>query len=141
MNKLLVAASAVALVAALTGCSGAAATIPTGPVAQAAPSGFVQSDKADTIPVKLSIEPFQPGDNTFVVTTDEAGIAAVESQVIMMEMGHGAILDMVQAAPGRYEVASPVIDMEGKWMVRVKLTTTAGEEKLATFYGKVKTQQ
>lgn len=141
MKRLLVAASAVALIATLAGCSGSATTIPTGAVAQAAPSGFVESDNIDGLPVKITIEPFQPGENSFVVTTADSGIASVETQVIMLEMGHGAILDLAPTSAGRYEVTSPVIDMDGKWMLRVKLTTSDGEEKLATFYGKIKTQQ
>lgn len=141
MKRTLVAAVGVVLLAALTGCTGSATTIPAGAVAQAAPGGFVETDKIDGIPVKLSIEPFKPGDNTFVVTTTDAGIAAVETQVIMLEMGHGAVLDLAPAASGRYEVTSPVIDMDGRWMLRVKLTTMVGAEKLATFYGKIKDQQ
>lgn len=134
----LAAAVGTMLVAVLTGCTGAAATIPAAPVAQAAPSGFAETDKVDGIPVKVSVEPFKPGENRFMVTTDAQGIAAVETQVIMLEMGHGEILEMTPSGSGQYEVTSPVIDMEGKWMLRVKLTTSAGEEKLATFYAKVK---
>ena len=135
MIRVFIAAAAVALMATALGCTSKPNS--SGAVAQAAPGGFVQSDKVDGIPVKLSVEPFKPGTNTFVVLTQESGITAVETQSIMLEMGHGEILDMPNTAPGRYEVTSTAIDMEGKWMLRVKLTTTSGEEKLATFYGKI----
>ncbi|MFZ5817591.1 MAG: hypothetical protein ACOY93_20215 [Bacillota bacterium] len=141
MKRAFIAVLGVVVLTALTGCSGSVATIPAKPEAQTAPTGFVESDKAGDIPVTLRVEPFKPGENTFVLTTPESGIAAAEVQVIMLEMGHGAILDMAQTAPGRYEVSSSVIDMDGKWMLRVKLTTTAGEEKLVPFYGKIKTEQ
>ncbi|MFZ5822761.1 MAG: hypothetical protein ACOY94_00215 [Bacillota bacterium] len=135
MIRAFVAAVAVAFMATALGCTSKPNS--SGAVAQAAPVGFVQSETVDGIPVKLSVEPFKPGSNTFVVLTQETGITAVETQVIMLEMGHGEILDMPPTAAGRYEVTSPAINMEGKWMLRVKLTTTSGEEKLATFYGKI----
>jgi hypothetical protein len=137
MKRLLVAALVASTLVSLTGCTGSASAVPTGAVAQAAPSGFAESDQIDGIPVKLQIEPFQVGSNTFVVTTSDAGIASVETQVVMLEMGHGQVLQMAQVAPGRYEATSPAIEMPGKWMLRVRLTTTTGEQKLATFYAKV----
>lgn len=140
MKNAILAAVGALLVAALTGCAGAAATIPAAPVAQAAPSGLVETDQVEGIPVTLSVQPFMPGENQFVVTTADEGIAAVETHVIMLDMGHGEILEMARPDSGRYEVTSSVIDMDGKWMLRVKLTTTAGEEKMATFYGKIKKQ-
>gem|GEM_PF-4439686 len=132
------------MLAALSGCSGSATTIPQASgttVAQAAPvTGFVETDEVDGIEMKLDIQPFQPGNNTFSVTTQESGIAAIECQVIMLEMGHGLILDLTQVSPGKWEGTSPVIDMDGKWMMRVKATLDDGTEKLIPFYGKVKTE-
>ncbi len=135
----------VALLAALSGCTSSVATITQAggtTVAQAAPvKGFVETDKVDELQVKLSIQPFQPGENSFSVRTRESGIAEIQCQVIMLEMGHGLILDMEQASPGHWQVKSPVIDMDGKWMIRVKMTLDDGTEKLLPFYGKVKTDQ
>lgn len=137
MKHYVLAAVGLVLITTLSGCAGSAATIPAAPVAQAEPGGFVETDQIDGIPVKLSVQPLKPGENKFVVSTNDAGIQSVETQVIMLEMGHGEILPMSRTAPGQYEVTSPVIDMAGKWMLRVRLTTDAGQEKLATFYARV----
>lgn len=138
MKKAVLAALGVVLATTLAGCGGSAAKLPTGAVAQAAPAGFAAAGKAGEFPVNLAVEPFEIGHNTFVVTSDAANIAEVETQVVMLDMGHGAVLDMTQTAPGRYEVESDVLNMAGKWMLRVKVTDAkTGEEKQAIFYGKV----
>lgn len=137
-KRAVLAALGVVIMTTLAGCGGSAATISTGAVAQAAPVGFVAAGKAGEFPINLAVEPFEIGKNTFVVTSDAADIAEVETQVVMLEMGHGAVLEMTQTGPGRYEVESPVLNMGGKWMLRVKVTDAkTGEEKQAIFYGKV----
>lgn len=141
MKKLTLAAVGVFVVTTLTGCAGSAATIPVAPVVKAAPSGFVERETVDGIPVELRIEPFQVGENQFVVTTSPDSVASVETQVIMLSMGHGQVVSMADAGSGRFEATSPAIEMDGKWMLRVKLKTRSGEEKQATFYGKVGAQQ
>lgn len=131
--RLVLSAVLLGLLASLTGC----AAVQGGTKAQAA-GGFMESAQADGLGVTLAIEPVKPGENRFLVTLNQNDVSAVEAQVIMATMGHGAVVDLNQTAPGKWEVSSGVIDMEGRWMIRVKSTLTSGTEKTATFHLVVK---
>lgn len=119
-----------ALLLALTGC---ATPVRKAAVAQAAET-FAESALAGDVNVTLAIAPIQIGSNRFKVTVDDPSVTAVEAQVIMASMGHGSVVDLTPAGPGRFEVDTNIIDMTGKWMIRTKLTTDSGETKAATFH-------
>lgn len=136
MKRIALALAGVALVAALTGCDSADHKS-LSQVAQAA-TGFMASAKAKDMDVTLMIEPLKVGENRMVVTLSDESIAAVEAQVIMASMGHGLVVDLVQTGPGKWESTNQVIDMDGRWMVRLKSTLPDGEEKAATFHMIVK---
>lgn len=126
----------VALVAALTGCDSADHKSITH-VAQAA-SGFVETAKAKDLDLTLTVAPLKVGENHFIVNLNDETVAAVEAQVIMATMGHGTVVDLVQTAPGKWEATNKAIEMNGRWMIRLKATTQSGEEKAATFHMVVK---
>jgi hypothetical protein len=140
MKRMALAAMGLALLVALTGCGSAAmvgATAVPKRVAEAA-QGFVETDKSGGIAITLAVEPLKIGDNQIMVTFDDKSVQAAEAQVIMASMGHGAVTDLVRSPSGRWEATVPTIDMEGKWLIRVKATLASGEEKQAMFHLSVK---
>ena len=138
-----------AVLASVTGCSkgdsnqtrsaGPAAAVSAAASTPKAQGPFSDKTKVDGVTIGLTVEPFKIGENHFVVTLSDPKYTAVEFQVIMQSMGHGAILDMTPAGAGKFEVTSGAIDMDGKWMLRVRASTADGETvKQATFYTDVK---
>lgn len=134
------AAAGIGLVGALAGCAaaGPAAVTAPAPSAKAPAAAYRQSAKAEDLNVTLAVDPFKIGENHFVVTVDKPDVKAVEVQVIMATMGHGQILDLTQTAPGKFEGDSAVIDMEGRWMMRVQVTDAADQAKTAVLHTVVK---
>jgi hypothetical protein len=131
-------AAGLALLVALTGCS-AAGKAAAPKVAEAAAAAFTETDEVDGIKVTLLVDPLVPNqENRFLVDLSDKAITAMEIQVVMLDMGHGQMADMVQIAPGQFELKTPVIDMPGRWMARLQMTTAAGAEKTVPFYLRVK---
>lgn len=140
MKRTLLAAAGLALLMALTGCTAAAKDAPVAPpknVAQAA-QGFHQTDDSGGLKTTLTVEPLQIGENHFVVSFDSQNVQAAEAQVVMATMGHGQVVDLTQNAAGKWEVTTPALYMDGKWMIRIKATLTTGEEKAAVFQFELK---
>lgn len=135
-NRFALAAVGLLLLAALTGCTSAGQK-PATAVAQAA-AGYTETLKtAQGLAITLATEPLKVGPNRLLVTLDQKDAKATEAQVIMGSMGHGVVVDLTRVAPGRYE-ASADMNMEGKWLVRVKATLPSGEETDALFQFTVK---
>ena len=129
------AAAGLAAIVVLTGCATAEKAV-TPKVAQAAEPAvaFRETDKADDLSVTLTVDPLKPGENRFEVLLSDKAVTAVEAQIIMASMGHGNIVDMQQVAPGKWAITSNLIDMDGRWMVRIESTLASGDTKTATFY-------
>ena len=136
------AAVGILLLGALAGCAAAGTAAVTGPgpkpAAAKAATGFAEKAKAEDVSVTLAVEPLKVGDNRFVVTVDRQDVKAVEAQIVMASMGHGQILDLTQTAPGKFEIDTSAVDMEGRWMFRIQLTDGAEQTKTAVFHTVVK---
>lgn len=132
------AVTGLALLGALAGCAAAGTAAVTSPATPAAKAGFTETAKAEDLNLTLAVEPLKVGDNHFVVKVDKQDAKAVEAQVVMAAMGHGQIVDLNQTAPGTWEITTPAIDMEGRWMIRVVVTDGADADKTAVFYTVVK---
>lgn len=140
-RKAALAGLLLALAVAAAGCGGAGGQEPKAKrgVAEAA-AGFTETAQAQDMKITLAIEPLKVGENRFVVNLSDKSVTAVEAQVVMATMGHGLVVDLNQTAPGRFEASSPVIDMDGRWMVRIKATLASGAENDATFHFVIKPQ-
>jgi hypothetical protein len=135
-SRIVLAAVGVALLAALAGC-GSGSPKPSTSVVQAA-SGFMETEKVDGLAITLVIpDPIHIGDNRIVVTLDK-NATAVEVQVIMGTMGHGTVADLTKNAGGAWEATTSTINMEGKWLIRVKATMPDGTDRSALFQFTVK---
>jgi|GEM_PF-5557382 len=135
------ALAGMALAGALAGCAAAASPVAVTPPPKAAAKpadGLLQTAKAEDLNVTLAVEPLKIGDNHLVVTVDKAGVKAVEAQIIMATMGHGQIVDLQQTAPGKFEVDTAAIDMEGRWMFRIVVTDATDASKTAIIHAVVK---
>jgi hypothetical protein len=117
----------------LFGCGGA----DQGAGVARAAAGYEESLKAGDLTLTLAVSPARTGENRFTVVTSRPDVKAVEAQVVMATMGHGAVVDLVPQGDGRFTNTSPVIDMAGRWMVRVKATLPDGQQRDATFYFQV----
>jgi len=140
-QRMALAAAGLALMGALTGCGSAGTAAVTGAAAAGvakAATGFTETAKAGDLKVTLTTTPLKIGDNTFEVEVSDPSVTAVEAQVIMASMGHGQIVDLTQKGPGKFAATHSVIDMDGRWLIRVKATTAAGSEQTATFHLVVK---
>ncbi|HYF92126.1 MAG TPA: FixH family protein [Symbiobacteriaceae bacterium] len=126
-----------ALVGALAGCAAAGTAAVTPPVKKPV-TGFQETAKADDLNVTLTVEPLKVGDNHVAVKVAGQDVQAVEAQIIMASMGHGQIVDLNPTAAGTFEIDTPAIDMEGRWMVRINVTDAAGTAKTAVFHMVVK---
>lgn len=132
MRRLWVLAAALLALPHLSGCDTADKKGPHTAQASAA-SAFVESAAVDGVGITLSIDPLKVGENRFVILTDDPKTVSVEAQVIMASMGHGVFVSLNPAAPGRYEAVSSAIDMNGRWLVRIKTTTEGGKERSTQF--------
>lgn len=138
MKGLWILAAALMALPVLSGCAAAAQTVSYTAKANAA-GAFMETESIDGLAITLSIDPVVVGDNRLVVLVDDpTRVTGVEAQVIMANMGHGAIVDLHQAAPGRYEAATNAISMDGRWMIRVEAERAEGDPLTAVFYLSVK---
>lgn len=81
------------------------------------------ADEVGGRPVTMLITPLVLGEhNTYEFTFAGSAPEKVEAELIMIEMGHGAILDLQPAGPGRWQATMPLPDMSGRWTVRLKAT-------------------
>ncbi|HWI62592.1 MAG TPA: FixH family protein [Symbiobacteriaceae bacterium] len=134
------AAAGILILGALAGCAaaGPAAVTAPAPKAPAAAKAFAETAKAEDVSVKLAVEPLKVGENHFAVTVDSKDVKAVEAQIVMASMGHGQIVELTQTAPGKFEVDTAALDMEGRWMFRIQVTDGADQTKTAVFHTVVK---
>lgn len=133
MNRIALLLVAFGMLLSLAGCDSAKTPVPHAAKAQAA-NVFMETAKAGGTDLTLAIDPVKVGDNRLLVTVADPAVEAVEAQVIMATMGHGVIVDLNKVAPGRFEANTGAIDMDGRWMIRVKATPAGGEAKDATFH-------
>jgi len=118
----------------LTGCG--TAQSPRLSVAKAeAASTFMQTEMVDGLTISLSVAPLQVGENHLVATVSDPKLTEVEAQVVMATMGHGKVVDLTPAGPGRFEATTGAIEMNGRWIVRIRANPPGGgEAKDALFH-------
>jgi copper transport protein len=99
-------------------------TLPPARVASAAPV-FNKVTRADDLSVKLSIDPFQPGMNTFTVTLTSGGKPAIDAKDVSLEFTNLSGMVPAAKAPltmqgrGVYTLKGGYLGMPGKWDVKV----------------------
>ncbi len=138
VKRLSLIVMALGLAVTVTGCGSATPPVAPHAAKAEAATAFTESAKAGDMDVTLTVDPLKVGENRIIVTVSDPTVKAVEAQVIMATMGHGRVLDLEQAAPGRFEIKTSTIEMEGRWMIRVKATPATGEAKDTTFHLVVK---
>lgn len=128
-----------ALLAALAGCASPASPR-TATAAASAPQaeGYHETQETGAGKVTLALYPARAGSNKLTVTLDSTEATAVEAQLIMADMGHGTVVPLQPAGPGRYEAPAANLEMDGRWMIRIKATLPSGETREARFTVNVK---
>lgn len=135
MQKGALVAAGLAAIVVLTGCATAQKAVAPKVAEAAVPAvAFQETEKVDDLSVTLTADPLKAGTNHFEVTLSDKTVTAVEAQVIMASMGHGNVVEMPQVAPGKFALTSDLMNMDGRWMVRIEATLASGDTKTATFY-------
>ena len=99
-------------------------TLPPARVGSAAPA-FNKVTRADDLSVKLSIDPFQPGVNTFTVTITSGGKPVSDAKDVSLEftdlsgMVPAAKAPMTVQGSGVYTLKGGYLGMTAKWDVKV----------------------
>lgn len=127
MKRIIILIAGLVALLALTGCHTPDDPTPHVAVATAKAEGaFMETAKVNGRQITLAIEPVKVGPNRLIVTLDDKQAKAVEAALIMSAMGHGTVVDLAQAAPGRWEISTDALGMDGRWMVRVRTTPADG---------------
>lgn len=133
MKRLVLVVGALAGLVALTGCGTVADSMTHVAKAEAA-TLFSETETVDGLTINLSVDPLQVGENHLVATFSDPKLTEVEAQVVMATMGHGHVVDLTQASPGRFEATTAAIEMNGRWLIRIRATLPGGETKDALFH-------
>lgn len=122
---LTLAARGLAAAFLLAGCS-------AGPVPE---SRVVLHDQVGGRPVTLAVSPLQVGaENTYDVTLEGAAPERLSAELIMVEMGHAAPLELRAAtSPSHWQARAPLPDMPGRWALRLQVTS-GGKTDTTTLY-------
>jgi copper transport protein len=113
-------------------------TLPPARVASAAPV-YNKVSVADDLSVKLSIDPFQPGINTFAVTLTSGGKPASDAKDVSLEftdlsgMVPAAKAPMTTEGSGVYTLKGGYLGMPGKWDVKVVVVRPGKFDAYADF--------
>jgi copper transport protein len=115
-------------------------TLPPARVASAASAAPVynQVTRADDLSVKLSIDPFQPGINTFTVTLTSSGKPVIDAKNVSLEFTDLSGMVPAAKAPmtvqgGVYTLKGGYLGMPGKWDVKVVVVRPGKFDAYADF--------
>lgn len=106
---------------------------PADPVTASGP--LTLTDQVGDRALTLRVDPLQVGrDNTYELTLAGTAPERVEAELIMVEMGHGAVLHLQPAGPGRWRATTPYPDMAGRWALRLQVTAAGRTETTYVYF-------
>ena len=102
-------------------------------------AAYTKVTRADDLSVKLSIDPFQPGINTFTVTITSSGKLVTNAKDVSLEftdlsgMVPAAKTPMTVQGSGVYTLKGGYLGMPGKWDVKVVVVRPGKFDAYADF--------